>query len=101
MDVMRRIWSAFALSAMVGLLTNVDDLSAQRGNDPAVVLQSIYSARDLALTPDPALPEWAEVPKIVIDRDYFGQPIGAPPTEVRSRWTTEHLYLLYSCYYDA
>ena len=37
---------------------------------------------------------------MVADRDKAGQPIPGPPTEIRSRWTKENLYLLYSCPYD-
>ena len=36
----------------------------------------------------------------VDERDYLGAVIDGPPTEVRSRWTSEHLYLLYICPYD-
>jgi len=68
--------------------------------DPAAVFESLFSPREIDLAPDPARADWANAPRVVIDRDYFGQPVGAPPTEVRSRWTTQHLYLLYSCRYD-
>jgi hypothetical protein len=34
-----------------------------------------------------------------MNRDYLGHEIAGPPTEVRSRWTNENLYLLYICPY--
>jgi len=37
---------------------------------------------------------------VVVDRDYFGQPVTGPPMEVRSRWTARHVYLLFTCRYD-
>ena len=66
----------------------------------AAVLESAYSPRDFDLNPDPAQDEWATAPRVVVGRDYLGQAIPGPPTEIRSRWTRAHLYLLYICPYD-
>jgi hypothetical protein len=68
-------------------------------SDPAV-LESAYSPRELDLEPDPQREEWRNAPRVVVDRDKAGQPIPGPPTGIRSRWTNEHLYLLYICPYD-
>ena len=68
--------------------------------DVAAVLESAYSASDFNLDPDPASDEWVDAPRVVADRDYLGLPLPGPPTEIRSRWTREHLYLLYICPYD-
>jgi hypothetical protein len=68
--------------------------------DIAAVLESAYSPREFELNPDPASDEWAKAPRVTADRDYLGQPIPGPATEIRSRWTTAHLYLLYICPYD-
>jgi hypothetical protein len=67
--------------------------------DPASVLESEHSARELALEPDPASDAWVKAPRVFARVDKSGEPIGGPPTEIRSRWTTEHLYLLYVCPY--
>jgi hypothetical protein len=64
------------------------------------VLSSTFSAGDLRLDTDPNSDMWANAPRVTAGRDYFGQPIPGPPTEIRSRWTKEHLYLLYICPYD-
>jgi hypothetical protein len=63
-------------------------------------LESAYAERDFDLSADPNRPEWKDAPRVFMTRDYLGQPIDGPPTEVRSRWTNEHLYLLYICPYD-
>ena len=68
--------------------------------DVAAVLESAYSPRDFDLNPDPAQDEWAAAPRVVAGRDYLGRAIPGPPTEIRSRWTAAHLYLLYICPYD-
>ena len=68
--------------------------------DVAAMLESAYSPRDFDLNPDPAQDEWATAPRVVAGRDYLGQTIPGPPTEIRSRWTRAHLYLLYICPYD-
>jgi hypothetical protein len=69
-------------------------------SDSTAVFESVYSPKEIELVPNPATADWATAPKVVIDLDYFGKPVGGPPTEVRSRWTNEHLYLLYTCRYD-
>lgn len=63
------------------------------------VLESAYSAEDFELTADPDSPQWAAAPRAIADRDYLNRPISGPPTEIRSRWTDGHLYLLYICPY--
>src|SRR5437899_710996 len=66
----------------------------------AAVLESAYSPRELDLEPDPQREEWRNAPRVVVGRDKAGQPIPGPPTGIRSRWTNDHLYLLYICPYD-
>jgi hypothetical protein len=68
--------------------------------DAPAILESTHAGRDFELSADPARAEWKDAPRIVIDRDYLGQSIAGRPTEVRSRWTDTHLYLLYVCPYD-
>jgi hypothetical protein len=63
-------------------------------------LSSTFSAGDLRLDTNPNSEIWANAPRVTVDRDYFGDPIPGPPTEFRSRWTKEHLYLLSICPYD-
>ncbi len=84
-----------ALTAALLLLA----LLAQASTE-STVLSSAYSAADLELSTDPSSAVWAKAPRVTVGNDYFGQPIGGSPSEVRSRWTKEHLYLLYICPYD-
>jgi homoserine O-acetyltransferase/O-succinyltransferase len=63
-------------------------------------LESLFSDRDLDLTLDPKSPAWADAPRVTASRDFLGQPISGPPTEIRSRWTKDHLYLHYTCPFD-
>ena len=67
----------------------------------AAVLESAYSAQEIDLVADPQREEWRNAPRVLAGRDKAGQPIAGPPTEIRSRWTKENLYLLYTCPYDA
>jgi hypothetical protein len=68
--------------------------------DVSAVLESAYAQRDFDLNPDPNSPQWAKAPRVTAGRDYLGQSIAGPPTEIRSRWTRQNLYLLYICPYD-
>jgi hypothetical protein len=68
--------------------------------DVSAVLESAHAQRDFDLNPDPNSPEWVKAPRVTASRDYLNQPIAGPPTEIRSRWTRQYLYLLYVCPYD-
>jgi hypothetical protein len=68
--------------------------------DAPAVLESTRADRDFALSADPDSAEWRDAPRVAMDRDYLGRPIDGRPTEVRSRWTADHLYLLFICPYD-
>jgi len=68
--------------------------------DTTAVLESASAPHDFELNLDPKNPEWLKAPRVTVSRDYFGQPIAGAPTEVRSRWTTDNLYLFYICPYD-
>jgi hypothetical protein len=63
-------------------------------------IESSFSASDLELSLDPKSPVWADAPRVAASRDYLNQPLAGPPTEIRSRWTKDHLYLFYTCPYD-
>src|SRR3954469_5129343 len=65
----------------------------------SAVFESMHSDRDFELTANPELPQWRSAPAIRFGNDYFGKPVDGPATEVRSRWTGTHLYLLYICPY--
>ena len=65
------------------------------------VIESRFAANELDMTADPARAVWREVSPVIIERDMWGKPLAGRPTEVRSRWSRTHLYLLYSCPYDA
>src|SRR5437588_755413 len=68
--------------------------------DASAVLESASASRDFDLSANPASADWNKAPHVTADRDYLDQPIAGPPTEIRSRWTKQNLYLLYTCPYD-
>lgn len=61
---------------------------------------SSYSASDYPLDTDLSTAFWRGAPVIILARNNFGDPIPGPATEVRSRWSRNYLYLLFSCPYD-
>jgi hypothetical protein len=67
--------------------------------DAAAVIESAHSAHEPPMAADPNAAEWADAPRVFARVDKAGVPVAGPPTEIRSRWTTEHLYLLYICPY--
>jgi hypothetical protein len=66
----------------------------------AAVLESAYSPSEVELDADPQRAEWRGAPRVVAAVDRSGAVVPGPPTEIRSRWTKEYLYLLYICPYD-
>ena len=75
-------------------------LAALRAED-VPVLTSVYSSKDLPLTADAKAKHWREIKGITTESDFSGQAVPGHRTEVRSRWTNTHLYLLYVNRYDA
>ena len=67
--------------------------------DKPGVLESAYANAEFELSANPESPEWATAPRVIAERDYLHRPVAGPPTEIRSRWTKQHLYLLYICPY--
>jgi hypothetical protein len=61
------------------------------------VLHSSLAASDVPLSGDPESPFWRSAPRVVSAMDPFGRPTGSGPTETRSRWTRNSLFLLYIC----
>lgn len=66
----------------------------------AQVFQSYEWKADVAPSADPRSAFWRDVPGLVIESDFFGQPVANHRTEVRSRWTPSHLHLMYICHYE-
>jgi hypothetical protein len=69
------------------------------GADPNV-FESRYTGTDFELTADPAALQWRNVGGVFISRNYLGEHIPDQPTEIRSRWTNQNLYLRHVCPYD-
>jgi hypothetical protein len=64
------------------------------------ILLSRKATVDVELTADADSALWRSVTGIVMESDYFGVPVANHRTEVKSRWTASHLYLLYACRYE-
>jgi len=66
----------------------------------SAVLTSRKAATDVELTADPSSTFWKGAPNITTETDYSGNPVTNHRLEVRSRWTTGYLYLLFTCQYE-
>ena len=64
------------------------------------VLESRRSDRDFELTADPNSRQWRGIAAVQATKNYLGEAVAMPASEIRSRWTTENLYLLFSCPYE-
>lgn len=64
------------------------------------VISSRYSASGPAPTADPNSAFWKGVAGVVTERGPEGEAVAGHRTEIRSRWTREHLYFLFICDYQ-
>jgi len=64
------------------------------------VLLSRYAKADFPLTANPDAAPWKGVPGVFAENGPMGQPTPGHRTEIRSRWTQQHLYLLFVCPYE-
>lgn len=64
------------------------------------VLHSAFAPGDFELTADPSAPQWKAAPKVTFQRNSAGKAVPIGPTEVRSRWTNDSLYLLFVSPFD-
>jgi hypothetical protein len=87
-------------SLLLSLLQPAPQPAPAAAAGPKPVIDSAYAAKDFELTADPNSPQWAKAPRVLAGRDYFGEEVPGGATEIRSRWTSDYLYLLYICPYD-
>jgi hypothetical protein len=64
------------------------------------VARSLFSAAESALSTDPQAAFWRAAPVIVAERGPRGEAVAGHRTEIRSRWTATHLYLLFVCPFE-
>lgn len=64
------------------------------------VFKSTYASHDVALTTDPTSAFWKDAGNTHATKGRNGEDIGSYRTEIRSRWTKDNLYFLFSCPYE-
>jgi hypothetical protein len=64
------------------------------------VINSQRAPTDFTLTADPAAPHWRNVQPVIAANDSLGKPVPGHRTEIRSRWTDQYLYFLFTCPYE-
>jgi hypothetical protein len=69
--------------------------------DVTTSILSVKAPTDTALSADPDSPFWKPVVGILADRDNLGNPVVKDIMKIRSRWTNDNLYLLFSCTYSS
>lgn len=73
--------------------------SALLAADPGTMF-SFYSRSELALSADPHAAHWRYIAPALAENDHWGKPVAGHRTEIRSRWTKDHIYFLFSCPYE-
>lgn len=63
-------------------------------------IKGVWAEHDVALDTNPSSPFWRGAIPVFMDADSRGKPDPRYRTEIRIRWTTQNLYLLYICPYE-
>ena len=63
-------------------------------------LKSHFSSKEFALSADPGASQWKKIAPAVAENDRFGKPVAGHRMEIRSRWTKDHLYILFVCPFE-
>ena len=61
---------------------------------------SYRAEADFPLTADPVSQEWKDVRGVAFEHGRYGEQAPGYVTEVRSRWTDNNLYFLFTCHYE-
>jgi len=88
-----RAYSVVALALLVSLIS-----VGAHTEEPAVFV-STMATHDVNLTEDPTSEFWRSPAPIIVNRTRNGELAGVA-MEVRSRWTSRYLYLLFICPYE-
>jgi Carbohydrate family 9 binding domain-like len=64
------------------------------------IMESMYAGTDVALGTNPTTPFWQGAHPIYAEKGRYGQSQPRYRTEIRSRWTSKHLYFLFVCPYE-
>jgi hypothetical protein len=84
---------------MHGLLLTLLAAGAILAREPDVA-SSRYAANDFPLTADPGAPQWKSAPAVIAQNGPRGEAVPGHRTEIRSRWTHENIYFLFTCPYQ-
>lgn len=87
--------NGFAETLVVLLLGCVSVVAAGQA-----VFESAFAKQDVPLQLDPSLPFWSAARPVYMEKDSFGKAVPRYRTEVRSRWTKDNLYFLFTCPYE-
>lgn len=64
------------------------------------VIDSLQANKDAALTADPSSSFWKVAKPVIAENSPLGEAVPGHRTEIRSRWTKQNLYVLFSCSYE-
>jgi hypothetical protein len=64
------------------------------------VIKAVRAAADVPLADDPASSFWSAARPAYLEKDIHGKVVPGFRTEVRTRWTKDNLYFLFTCPYD-
>lgn len=96
---MRNITTRVGTSCLVFAFVSLISASAQTAAE-ANVTHSRRARADVALTADPQSPFWRGVAGVEMTKDRYGELVPGHRTNVRSRWTAQNVYFLFTCPYE-
>ncbi len=64
------------------------------------VVEAVHAKNDIPLADDPTASFWSAARPAYLEKDTQGKLVPSFRTEVRTRWTKDNLYFLFTCPYD-
>ena len=84
---------------MVALILSMTSMAHPNSSDIATI-KSVQATHDVVLELNPHSAFWRAALPMSFEGDNYGRPVQQLRTEIRSRWTEDSLYLLFTCPYQ-
>lgn len=92
---MHRLWRLI-VAAMLG---GISQAALAQQTDQHII-KSVYAMKDIKLDPNPNSAFWREAHTVYADSDPYGRSVTGYRTEIKSRWTSRNLYVLFVCPFE-
>src|SRR5450432_1516978 len=96
---MTRSYRSILMNGFVNIACLLVLASSMAAGSDLGVIESVHASQDAALDLDPTSAFWRAARPVYMEKESFGKIVPRYRTEVRTRWTSNNLYFLFTCPY--